>query len=115
MSNADRPTSIRDWKWSPAEKTVARAAFDRALNRELEGVIREAKNRAARIAEVSELWKLERWLGERRRQIDETFDFRYSVLPFVFAGFLSDGRLTEDDLQGLADHKLEAIRHMARS
>ncbi len=30
-------------KWSPAEKTIARKAFDLALHRELDAVIREAK------------------------------------------------------------------------
>jgi len=29
-------TTMRDLKWSPTEKAVARKAFDRALQRELE-------------------------------------------------------------------------------
>jgi hypothetical protein len=53
-------------------------------------------------------------LGERRREIDRRFDYRYSVLPLVFAGLLRDGRLVEDDLRGLAPDKLEAIRQLAR-
>ena len=76
---------------------------------------REAKERAARIREASELWELERWLGEQRRRIDRTFDYRYSVLPQVFASLLRSGRLTEDDLLGLAPDKLDAIRHMTPS
>lgn len=121
MSGAHRPAvaikreSPRDWKWTPAEKTVARHAFDLPLGRELEGVIREAKDRAARITEAAELWELERWLGERRRRIDSTFDYRYSVLPRVFAALLRDGKITEDDLYGLDPAKLDAIRHIARS
>src|SRR5690348_12913761 len=112
-----RPGAVpmREWKWSPAEKAAARRAFDRALSRELEAVVREAKNRAARIAEASELWELERWLAEHRRGIDRIFDFRYSVLPVVFATLLRKGRLVEEDLYGLAPDKLDAIRHMARS
>jgi len=104
-----------EWKWSPAEKTAARRAFNLALSRELEGVIREAKERAARITEAAELWELEAWLGEQRRRIDRAFDYRYSVLPVVFANLLRDGRLTEDDLLSLDPAKLDAIRHMARS
>jgi len=38
----DRYTVIRDMRWSPSEKAVARQAFDRALHREFEAVIREA-------------------------------------------------------------------------
>lgn len=106
--------AMRNWKWSPAEKAAARSAFDRALSRELEALVREAKDRVARIGEASELWTLERWLGKRRSEIDRTFDFRYSVLPIVFANLLRNGRLTEEDLHGLASDKLDAIRHMAR-
>lgn len=117
MTSAHDPaaSSIRDWKWSPAEKTIARRAFDLALSQELDAVVREAKERAARITEASELWNLEHWLGEHRRQIDRTFDYRYSVLPLVFANLLRDGKITEDDLHGLAPDKLDAIRHMART
>jgi hypothetical protein len=106
---------MREWKWTPAEKTAARRAFDLALSHELEAVIREARDRAARINEASELWDLERWLGECRRRIDSTFDYRYSVLLHVFASLLRSGRLTEDDLRGLDPTKLDAIRHIARS
>ena len=68
----------------------------------MKAVVQEAKDRAARIIEASELRQLERWLGERRREIDRTFDFRYSILPLIFATLLRDRRLTEDDLHGLA-------------
>src|ERR1700728_1696937 len=105
---------IPDWKWSPREKTVARKAFDLALSRELESAIQETKARAARIGSASELWELERWLSERRREIDGTFDFRYSVLPLVFASLLRNGQLREDELHGLALEKLESIRYIAR-
>lgn len=105
---------IREWKWSPTEKAAARKAFDRALSGELEAVVREAKDRVAKIGKASELWDLERWLAERRRDIDRTFDFRYSVLPIVFAGLLRGGRLAEEDLHGLAPDKLDVIRQMAR-
>jgi hypothetical protein len=117
MASAHIPATapMRDWKWSPAEKIVARRAFDLALNRELETVIREAKDRAERVREASDLWEMEGWLAERRRLIDRTFDFRYSVLPLVFATLLRERRLSEDDLRGLAQEKLDAIRHMVRT
>ena len=102
-----------DWKWAPREKIVARRAFDLALNRELETVIREAKERAERVREASDLWEMEGWLTEQRRRIDRTFDFRYSVLPHVFAALLQDHRICADDLYGLAQEKLNAIRHMS--
>jgi hypothetical protein len=121
MSGAHSPAvaikreSPRDWKWTSAEKTAARRAFDLALSRELDAVLRGAKGRAARITEAAGLWKLEAWLGDQRRRIDHDFDYRYSVLPMVFAALLRDGRLTEDDLLGLDSAKLDTIRHLARS
>lgn len=117
MASAHSPATVapREWKWTPAEKAIARRAFDLALSRELETVLREAKERAARITEASELWDLEHWLGEQRRRIDRTFDYRYSVLPQVFATLIRDSRLTENDLHGLGEDKLDSIRHMARS
>jgi hypothetical protein len=105
---------IPDWKWSPREKAVARKAFDLALGRELESAIQETKDRAARIVKTSDLWELESWLSKRRREIDRTFDFRYSVLPLVFASLLRNGQLGEEELHGLALEKLESIRYIAR-
>ncbi|HEV2134853.1 MAG TPA: hypothetical protein VGR47_11510 [Terracidiphilus sp.] len=107
-------TPMRAWKWSPAEKAVAHRVFEMALDKELEAVLREAKERASRANEASELWKLESWLGKRRREIDNKYDFRYSVLPIVFGGLLREGRIREEDLHGLGEEKLEAIRHIAR-
>ena len=104
---------MNELKWSHAEKTVARRAFDKALGKELEALIREAKGRAARIEEPPDLWNLESWLTERRREIDRRYDYRYSILPLVFARLLRDGRLTEDDLRGLDQEKLDLIRRAA--
>jgi hypothetical protein len=96
-------------KWSLAEKTVARKVFDKALGKELEAVIREAKSRAEAIKGAPYLWDLESWLTERRREIDRKYDYRYSVLPRVFASLLRDGKLTEEDLHGLGQEKLDLI------
>ena len=109
-SAAQNVIPMYELKWSHAEKTVARRAFDRALGKELEALLQEAKGRAARIEEPSELWDLESWLTERRREIDRRYDYRYSILPLVFAQLLRDGRLTEDDLHGLGQEKLDLIR-----
>jgi len=116
MTSAHTPavTPMREWKWSPQEKAVARRVFDDALRRELEGTMREAKDRAARITAPSDLWELQEWLGERRRKIDGTFDYRYSVLPRVFARLLRAGQIGDDDLRGLAPGKVDEIRFMAR-
>jgi len=101
---------MREWTWSGTEKNAARKAFDLALRKELDSAINEAKERAARISEATELWELEEWLGKRRRKIDSTFDYRYSVLPEVFAGLIFNGLLTVDQLNGIAPEKVDYIR-----
>jgi hypothetical protein len=56
---------MHELKWSHAEKTVARRAFDLALGKELEVLIREAKGRAARIEEPS-AWSLLAGVSKRK-------------------------------------------------
>ena len=60
------------------------------------------------------MWELERWLTERRQEIDRKYDYRYSVLPLVLATLLCDGSITEDDLLDLGQDKLDAIRRATR-
>jgi hypothetical protein len=65
---------MEDLKWSRQEKAIARQAFDLALGRELEAVMAEVRNRAARIHASSDLWELEEYLTRRRREIDRKYD-----------------------------------------
>ena len=48
--------AIQNLKWSSAEKTVARKAFDRALQRELNEVMLEAKKIAEKVQKPSDMW-----------------------------------------------------------
>jgi hypothetical protein len=99
-----------DLKWSAAEKKVARCAFDAALKSALAGIMSEFKAKAAAAATTTDMWDVEDFLRERRSEIDQTFDYRYSQLPRVFGRLILDGLLKEADLRGLSDDKLEAIR-----
>ena len=110
----ERYTSMLDLKWSPADKAVARRAFDLALRRELETVIGEVKKMAGRIEQPSDLWELERYLTVRRKEIDRQYDYRYSVLLLVFGNLLRQGRLSEQELDGLGEDKLTSIRCVAK-
>jgi len=121
MASLPRPeaqnsyTMIRAMKWSCAEKVIARKAFEHALQQDLKAIIRQAKKMAARIEQPSDLWNLERYLTERRKEIDRQYDYRYSVLLNVFVDLIQKGRLREQDLQGLSEEKLRHIHHMAQS
>lgn len=96
--------------WSGYEKTIARRAFENALNEELNEVLQEAKKMMAKIKRPSELWELERYLSTRRREIDRKYDYRYSALPLVFRQLIAEGRLKERDLTGLGEDKLHWVR-----
>jgi hypothetical protein len=99
-----------EMKWSPAEKAISRKAFHLALHREFEAVIQEVRNRAAGIKEPSDLWDLEEYLTRSRKMINNTYDFRYSMLPMVFTNLIFEGRLSLEDLHGLREDKLADIR-----
>ena len=96
-------TNQGDLTWSPSEKVLARKAFDAALKRELHEVIQEAKQMASQMQEPSNLWELEHYLTERRKQIDRTYDYRYSQLMLVFGKLLCESRLGEEELHGLRE------------
>ena len=70
---------------------------------------------AAKIDQPSDLWELERYLTQRRKEIDRQYDYRYSVLLFVFADLIQRGRLRDQDLHGLSEEKLGHIRQMAQA
>jgi hypothetical protein len=104
----------RDLKWSHGEKGIARKAYERALDREFQAVIRTAKEMAGKIEQPADLWDLESYLTESRREIDRKYDYRYSVLIEVFGRLVREGRLREEELRGLREDKLESIRSYAR-
>ena len=100
--------------WSKSEKVLARTAFDAALGRELHEVIQEAKKMASQIQPSSDLWDLEHYLTQRRKEIDRKYDYRYSRLTDVFGRLLYENRLREEELDGLRADKLKAIRSFAK-
>jgi len=101
---------LHDLKWSPSEKKIARSAFDAALDTALTKVMTEFKTRANAVAVPSDMWEIEDFLRRQRREIDETFDYRYSQLPLVFARLVREGHLDETRLAGLSEEKREIIR-----
>ena len=99
--------------WSKSEKLIARTAFDAAMGRELHEVIQEVKKMANQIQQSSDLWDLESYLTQRRKEIDRKYDYRYSQLTHVFGRLLHEGRLREEELRGLQEDKLTSIRSFA--
>ena len=99
--------------WLKSEKAIARRVFDAALQREFHQVIHETKQKANQIKEPADLWDLEQYLGERRKEIDFKYDYRYSRLTQVFGRLLYEGRVSLEELRGLGEDKLNSIRSLA--
>jgi lysozyme family protein len=110
---AYHPVNLHELKWSPREKGVARKVFDEALQRELDAITQEVKRRARDIKVASELWELEDYLSESRKEINGKYDYRYSTLPIVFGQLLREGRISIDELRGLGDEKVGYILRVA--
>ena len=100
--------------WSRSEKAIARTAFDAALKGELQDVIRKTKQMANQIKEPADVWELEDYLTQRRKEIDRKYDYRYSRLTQVFGRLLYEKRLGEEELGGLGQDKLKSIRSFAK-
>lgn len=117
MSSPSTSQDTYPWQnepmWSKSEKAIARRAFDAALGRELVEVIRKAKQMANEIQQSSDLWDLERYLTERRKEIDRKYDYRYSQLTQVFGRLLHERRLKEEELRGLREDKMKLIHSFA--
>lgn len=108
-------SKMHELKWSSTERAIARRAFDRVLQQELDAAIRSTKEMAARIKQPHELWELEHHLTELRKAIDSKYVYKYSKLVLLFADLAAEGKLDLEDLRGLSKDKLRYIRHYAES
>lgn len=100
--------------WSSSEKSAARAVFDAALKRELQEVMQQVKQTVNQINEPAQMWELERYLTERRKEIDRKYDFRSSRLTGVFGVLLHERRITEEELRRFGMDKIKVIRSCAK-
>jgi hypothetical protein len=99
--------------WTDGEKKIARRVFEAALHRELAEVMAEFKSRAARAKEPEDVWAVQDYLVQARRDIDKKYDYRYSQLDLVFGRLLREKRIEELELKGLAEETLAYIRRVA--
>ncbi|WP_317616809.1 hypothetical protein [Nostoc sp. PA-18-2419] len=105
---------VSDTEWSTTEKQLAQAIFKRAYEREINALIEEVRAKASAIAELDDMWRLHDFLSARRHDIDGKYDYRYSVLIFVFARLVKEGWLSLDELNELNKDKLTKIAALAR-
>jgi hypothetical protein len=65
------------------------------------------------VKEPWDIWRIHDFLTDQRTKTDGKYDYRYSVLIFVFATLLREGWLTEADLAGLSEDKIERVKSVA--
>ena len=102
-----------DFKWSEAEKKIARKAFNAALKRECAVVMEKLKSLAAKAERPDDIWAIHDYLTAQRQTIDGKYDYRYSQLIIVFGRLLRENWIEDEDLEGLGEDKLQSIRCIA--
>ncbi len=75
--------------------------------------MRTTKQMANEIKEAADLWDLERYLTEQRKEIDRKYESRASRLNEVLGKLLYERRISDEELRGLPEDKLKAIRSFA--
>ena len=76
--------------------------------------MQEASEIAGRIKQPSDLWDLQEYLTQRRKEIDYKYNYRYWHLTQVFGRLLYETRVSEEELRGLREDKLTTIRSLAK-
>ncbi|MEB3252782.1 MAG: hypothetical protein VKO01_11695 [Cyanobacteriota bacterium] len=105
---------MSDVSWSEVEKEIARAAFEKAYEREIAVLIEEVRTQVTSLAELEDLWRLNDFLSARRHDVDGKYDYRYAVLVFVFSRLVKEGWLQIEELDGLEQTKLSKIAALSR-
>lgn len=104
---------MEDVIWSKTEKEVARQAFKRAYESECKKLSDKVKDIANTAKTPEDIWELHDFLTEKRNEIDEKYDYRYSVLILVFGRLLREGWIGLGDLEGLDEDKITKIKSIA--
>ncbi len=104
---------MNDIKWSKKEKSIARAAFSKAYEKECNQIIGKLKVKSLKLSSPDDIWELHDYLSEIRKEMDEKYDYRYSVLILVFSYLLKQELLNLDDLEGLSLDKIDKIKSLA--
>jgi hypothetical protein len=102
-----------EMEWSKQEKEIARRAFGVAYERECMAIAYNTIKTANEINKPTDLWKIHDYLTEKRKEMDQKYDYRYTKLLFFFARLMCEGWISEEDLIGLSDDKLQEIHRNA--
>jgi hypothetical protein len=105
---------VNEIDWSLSEMHIAEEAYKKAYERETAALIEVVCQRATAIAKLEDMWLLNDLLSAKRHEIDGKYDFKYSILVFVFADLVKQGWLNIIELDGLSPDKLAKISALTR-
>jgi len=101
-----------EFRWSKAEKKIAKQAFDLAYKRKCQKIIEQIKKR--KLSNNEDIWTLGDYIHKKRKEIDRKFDYRYSQLILVFSTFIKENLLSLEDLAGLNNEKIDTINKILK-
>ena len=96
--------------WSPQEQEIAKAAFNKAHEREIAVLIETVKDKVSQVVQIEHLWQLNDFLNARRHDIDGKYDDQESALLFTLSRLTKEGWIQLNDLEGLTSDKLTKIK-----
>lgn len=94
--------------WSPREKKAARAIYNLVMDRAEADFL--ARHRAKEINSPGELWEYEGELREERKDFQMIFQYTYPSLDLSFGIAMRRGWITEDEMQGLREERINRIK-----
>jgi hypothetical protein len=100
--------------WTAEEQNLARVVFERAHKREVDMLIDRLRSQVSALSSAEQIWQLHDFLSIQRHAIEGRLVFRFEGLLFVFAGFVRDGLISLEELEGLSSDKRAKISAMAR-
>lgn len=78
----------------------------------MKAIRQEAECILKRSGDDRAVWRLHDYLSKKRREVDEKYDYRYSVLLTVFLRLVSEGWLALDELSGIGAEKVDVMKHL---
>ena len=104
---------MMEQNWSKKEKAIAKRAFENAYEKECKDLIEKIQKRASEAKGPPDIWRLRDFLTKRIKEIENKYDYRYSMLILVFARLMQEGWITVDEIEGLSEDKISKIRYLA--
>jgi len=93
--------------FSKKEKTVTKALFEKAKERDYNRLIARINN--TNLQTASNVWQLRDTLNEAAKEFDNKYDYRYSVMLENFVTFILEELISLEDLKFLSTDKYQYV------